>query len=201
MSAPQSQASQTKVENDQPLVVFSHLLTRHTTSPASSDDNPPAPSLPATYGIPSSALKEGGGLVDSDGRVWYMVSAPLETDASAIKEIVVTTESKDQGWSSFKDNYGTYDVTSSWFDLTLLRDGKEVPSTRLDIQHNVHAGREFKVHTNTVPSSDPFVKEIRKGDKIILWARTLYPKWENHVKSASIVVSYDGVSQDSSVDE
>ncbi|TYJ52592.1 hypothetical protein B9479_006800 [Cryptococcus floricola] len=201
MSAPQSQVAQTKVGNDQSLVVFSHLSTRHTTSPPSPDDKAPSPPLPSAYDIPSSALEEGGGLVNSDGRVWYMVSAPLERDASAVKEIVVATESKDQGWSSFPENHGTYDVTSSWFDLTLLRDGKEVPNTRLDVQHNVHAGKEFKLHTNTIPSTHPFVKEMQKGDCITLWARALYPKWENHVQRASIAISYDVLAEDSKDEE
>lgn len=33
---------------------------------------------------------------------------------------------------------GTYEQSYSWFELSLLRDGKEVPNSRHVLQYNVH---------------------------------------------------------------
>lgn len=75
-------------------------------------------------------------------------------EGSWLREVVIETLSKDQGWSSTDPAaygesprgfcsmliLGTYDSSYSWFDITLLREGKEVPDSRKNIQHNVHGG-------------------------------------------------------------
>jgi hypothetical protein len=82
---------------------------------------------------------------------------------------------------------GTYDHSYTWFDLALLRDGKEVEGSRIDFQHNVHgesrqlarlthaAGQYYKEHQHTFDENSAIVKMARPGDRVVLWARAMYP--------------------------
>lgn len=75
-----------------------------------------------------------------------------------LRGIVIETLSKDQGWSDNRQAYGTcrlsavlwnfltcvlmvsgtYEHSYSWFEVSLLRDGKEVENSRRSFQNNVH---------------------------------------------------------------
>ncbi|GFZ47924.1 hypothetical protein JCM24511_05671 [Saitozyma sp. JCM 24511] len=105
------------------------------------------------------------------------------------REIVVETLSRDQGWSSGDPRcYGTYEQSYSWFELALLRGGKEVPDTRTSIQNNIHAGQYFKAHRNVLGMKHPLVREMKKGDRVVLWARARYPGWRNSVQEAALTL-------------
>ncbi len=91
---------------------------------------------------------------------------------------------------------GTYEQSYSWFELSLLRDGKEVRGSRYAVQNNVHgklshesdvrmlmqrylplcaAGQYFKSHSNTLRMDHPLVRAAKPGDRIVLWVRAKYP--------------------------
>ncbi|WVQ79875.1 hypothetical protein IAT38_001975 [Cryptococcus sp. DSM 104549] len=106
--------------------------------------------------------------------------------SSWLREVVVETLSKDQGWSSFPQHHGTYRDNYTWFEIALLRDGREVPESRQETQHNVHAGKDFKHPTTTLTAADPVVRLARQDDRLILWARALYPGWSNHFKKGTV---------------
>lgn len=37
------------------------------------------------------------------------------------------------------------------------------------------AGQYYKPHRIVLEADDPWVSQVRKGDRIVIWARTLYP--------------------------
>ncbi|ORX34069.1 hypothetical protein BD324DRAFT_195136 [Kockovaella imperatae] len=109
---------------------------------------------------------------------------------SWIRKIVVHTMSKDQGWSSSsQEHYGTYEQSYTWFELSLLRNGKDVEGSRIDFQHNVHAGQYFKEHVNTFEPDHKLLAMAKPGDRVVLWARAQFPGWVNHIRSASIAIT------------
>ncbi|WVQ75796.1 hypothetical protein IAR50_005429 [Cryptococcus sp. DSM 104548] len=147
-----------------------------------------------------------GGLRCQNGEAWYLISSPIgcsgdqdeEQDAAAeeqsrprrawVKKVVIETSSRDQGWSDHKQHYGTYEGSHSWFEISLLRNDQEVPGSRAEIQFNVHAGQFFKDHINILSRDHPTLKLAKDGDRVVLWAKALYPGWVNAVKEASITV-------------
>ncbi|WVQ79882.1 hypothetical protein IAT38_001982 [Cryptococcus sp. DSM 104549] len=104
------------------------------------------------------------------------------------RKVVVETVSHDQGWSNFNQYYGTYEQSYSWFEVALLRDGKEVEGSRYTVQYNVHAGQYFKHHSNTLGADHPTVKMAREGDRFVLWVRAKYPGWTNNIREGSLTV-------------
>ncbi|KAI9636233.1 uncharacterized protein MKK02DRAFT_44937 [Dioszegia hungarica] len=146
---------------------------------------------------------EGSGLRDRIGEVWYLCSSPMgcllkqrnggeekdETGASSwIRQVAVETFSRDQGWSDNAAHYGKYEHSYSWFEMSLLRNGQEVPESRVKIQYNVHAGQYFKSHRHVFDKTHPLVRDAVEGDRLVLWARAEYPGWTNVIKEASISV-------------
>ncbi|ORY24020.1 hypothetical protein BCR39DRAFT_548198 [Naematelia encephala] len=113
---------------------------------------------------------------------------PKHTPKGRLRRVVIETLSRDQGWSSHAPFYGTYEQSYSWFELSLLRSGKEVPNSRISIQNNVHAGQYLKAHVNVLEIDHPFVRMARPGDRIVLWARAQFPGWRNYVSEAAITV-------------
>jgi len=112
-----------------------------------------------------------------------------------VRKIVFTITSKDQGWSSYPECYGTYENSWTWFEAEVL-DWNEgdtarwIPPRR--ICTNVHAGRDYKTHVTTWAwdSEDEhermWIRRLRRGSKIGInvWAR--FPGWSNSVHSANI---------------
>ncbi|KAK8847574.1 hypothetical protein IAR55_005433 [Kwoniella newhampshirensis] len=161
--------------------------------------------------VGEEAIGWNGGLKGGPGEIWYLVSSPIgcwhspgeatgsnqlatfvvnDVDRQTVwvREVVIETLSKDQGWSSFREHYGTYEQSYSWFEVSLLRDGREVEGSRHSIQNNVHAGQYFKAHSNTLGRDHPTVKLAKPGDRFVLWARAKYPGWSNNVTEAAITV-------------
>ncbi|KIR57836.1 hypothetical protein I314_06341 [Cryptococcus bacillisporus CA1873] len=153
--------------------------------------------------VPEAAMAGDGGLEGGKGKVWYLVSSPIgcfgDPDpmntrvghgerTAWVKEVVIETFSKDQGWSNYAQHYGTYDSSYSWFEVSLLRGDKEVPGSRHIVQHNVHAGQYCKYHTNTLTIEHPTLQLAQQGDRIVLWVRALYPGWSNWIREGAITV-------------
>jgi hypothetical protein len=97
-----------------------------------------------------------------------------------IKEIVVTTTSRDQGWSDTPEHRGTYNQSYTWFDIAIKRpvtpDGPfEYLDGDFELQRNKHAHPVWETHTNTLPLHDPFFRRLRAGDVLVLLAKSRYP--------------------------
>lgn len=54
-----------------------------------------------------------------------------------VRRIEITTFSKDQGWVDDESIYGRYEGSFSFFEVSLLRNGREVPQSRFEVQRNV----------------------------------------------------------------
>ncbi|WVQ98232.1 hypothetical protein IAU59_005355 [Kwoniella sp. CBS 9459] len=171
-------------------------------------------SSPQTSEVVQRALRNGGGLQNREGMVWYLCSSPLgctgadrdpntrhprttegqegrERQNAWLRKVVVETFSKDQGWSSADPAlYGTYKGLYSWFEISLLRGAEEVEGSRHTVQHNVHSGQYFKTHRNILGPDHPTVKLAQPGDQIVLWVRAKYPGWKNMVNEAAITVFF-----------
>ncbi|PWN51595.1 hypothetical protein IE53DRAFT_386026 [Violaceomyces palustris] len=84
-----------------------------------------------------------------------------------------TPRSDDEGSENGAD--GSESEPAEWEEVARCR-----------IQSNVHASWSYKEHTITLGPDDPLIKQANRGDSLGIWARTLYPAWENHVKKAEI---------------
>ncbi|KAF3766950.1 ankyrin [Cryphonectria parasitica EP155] len=89
-----------------------------------------------------------------------------------IRSIVFETVSRDQGWSSFPSEQGTY-IGSTTIHVSLKQPGEDSPSFVL--QHNVNAHDMFKLHTNiwnlselkaSSPRRAELIENIRHGSVI-----------------------------------
>ncbi|RSH78261.1 uncharacterized protein EHS24_002726 [Apiotrichum porosum] len=115
-------------------------------------------------------------------------SGPSKRGRHWLRSVTVETFSRDQGWSDNQAAYGTYNQSYSWMELSLLRDGQEVPESRCTIQYNVVAGQYHKAHTVFLDTGHPLVRNARDGDRIVLWVRAMYPGWVNHIRHASLTL-------------
>lgn len=102
-----------------------------------------------------------------------------------LRRVVITTESKDQGWSSYPEDRGTRNNSWTWFELT-LDDGKTGDEiVRVEVVRNIHAGPTFEKH-QAIIEDERILGQAKKGDTLSVWARAKYPGWCNYVRSVGI---------------
>jgi len=123
----------------------------------------------------------------SNADVRYLQSAPIQGGefTHPLRRLVVTTDSRDQGWSSYPETQGTREGSWTWFELTLDdgETGDEI--VRVEVVRNVHAGRGFERH-RAVIEDERVLKQAKKGDQLSVWVRAMYPGWENWVQLVKI---------------
>jgi len=122
-----------------------------------------------------------------DANVRYLQSDPIVGGdfTYPLRRLVITTVSKDQGWSSYPETQGTREGSWTWFELT-LDDGKTGGEiVRVEIVRNIHAGSEFERY-QAVIEDERILGQAKKGDTLSVWARAMYPGWCNHVRSVQI---------------
>ena len=142
-----------------------------------------------------------------DGDFIYLRSRPIAGRAICpVQKIVVTTTSKDQGWSG-APGHGSYDGSFTWFNIALQREG--APVKPFNLTTNIHAGQSMKKHTmrwtqngRLGETSDwlesngcihnleiaKWVRELRRGDRIVVIPKALHRGWTNIVKRVEITV-------------
>lgn len=132
---------------------------------------------------------------------------PVSThQLSLIRRIVFTYSSKDQGWSSYSSDHGTYRNSWTWFEAGLRKHAEEeeekVSSTD-QMQHrhrlhcNRHAGWETEDYQFVVEGDHPLLKNMQAGDEVVLWALAKFGGWENFVQGAAIQIwTMDDLSDD-----
>ena len=130
--------------------------------------------------------------------VQVLLSTPAVTEdqLSGLRRIVFTFTSKDQGWSSYPEDYNTYRNTWSWFEVG-VRPTNETESDptrgfrpdeyqRYELQRNRHAGKEPESYRIEYGREDPITKNLKPGDVVDLLACAQFGGWENQVHAASI---------------
>ena len=113
-----------------------------------------------------------------------------------VQRLVLTFRSKDQGWSSYPADYGSYRNSWTWFEAGLRKHvgGEEsVVSTdrerpRQRLQCNRHAGTEAEDYRFVFERDHPLLKCMRVGDEVVLWAMAKFGGWRNFVQEAAIQV-------------
>ena len=58
---------------------------------------------------------------------------------------------------------------------------------RVEVVRNIHAGQRFEKH-RAVIEDERILKQAKKGDRLSVWARAMYPGWVNSVRLVDIEV-------------
>lgn len=114
----------------------------------------------------------------------YLTSAPIS--GGPLIALVIGTDSRDQGNTSTMEHHGTYEHSSSWFEVGLVR-GETDFGQRYRVQANLHGVPNFTRHQNAWDADHPLVASARRGDRVGLWAVAQNPNWSNIVREAGIV--------------
>ncbi|KAG7001457.1 hypothetical protein G7Y79_00031g065720 [Physcia stellaris] len=105
----------------------------------------------------------------------------------------ITFRSMDQGWSSYRRFHGTYHQSYTWMEVGLIRKGSDFPDQpRWELQRNRHAGREAEEYTVELDQSHGMFESLEEKDEIAIWARAMYPGWQNCVYNANIDLCFAG---------
>lgn len=130
------------------------------------------------------------------GRAYVIASLPEYLPLGSVRKIAFSTVSRDQGWSSYPAQHGTYENSNTWFEVVVYEPDPyqlaKIVTPRMRIISNIHAGKEWIKH-DVVWTHDSENDEVRSlmanmkgGQRIALTAWALYPGWKNNVSSASI---------------
>ncbi|KAF9647233.1 hypothetical protein BDM02DRAFT_3188152 [Thelephora ganbajun] len=119
----------------------------------------------------------------------YLRSEPIRGGEFTypLRRLVVTTDSRDQGWSSYPESHGTRKNSWTWFELTLDDGETNDEIVRVEVMRNIHAGSIFEKH-QAVIEDGRILRQARKGDRLSVWVRAMHPGWCNHVQSVKIEV-------------
>ncbi|KAL8721907.1 MAG: hypothetical protein Q9225_001503 [Loekoesia sp. 1 TL-2023] len=135
----------------------------------------------------------------------YLETTIPQNAALPISQVIFETVSHDQGWSDVQLLWkGTYHHSYSFFLAAVqpiwdkTGDPKERQPWRIPVQDNRHADFKFRTHVNIIDSTEPnqqherkeWVRTLRPGDRIQLFAKAKYRAWKNYVQSARITIRY-----------
>ena len=121
-------------------------------------------------------------------------SSPLSTDnAKDTRKVVFEMKGKDQGWSSYGPEHGTYNNTWTWYDAVVLRKNGEDSETyeealTQELHRNRHAGQQVETYRIEFDGDHDLLKLLREGDVIALDACAVFNGWECRVYGATIEV-------------
>ena len=119
-----------------------------------------------------------------EANVSYLVSRPIPK-GKTLKKVVVTVISKDQGWSTYLEDYGTYRNSWTWFELSVGPPEGFEQKWRGIVVRNLHAHSDFKEHTIEM-SDEKLYEEAEGGDVLTVWAHARFEGWKNTVKKVKI---------------
>ncbi|CAI7568635.1 unnamed protein product [Penicillium palitans] len=130
---------------------------------------------------------------DCRDRIPYLTSEPIQGERFPVQEIKINIWSHDQGWSSYREDHGTFRNSWTWFDLGIERPpGRDDISKDEDLRlaTNVHAEREAMNHQITYRRDQKlrWMENLQPGDRISIVPRARFPGWRNTVEKASIEV-------------
>ena len=136
-------------------------------------------------------------------------------DIGLLRNVLLTFRSRDQGWSSNPDggNWSWFEASLAqfpcpdedgqsrvsdetewtgsyeWIGEWMERHDKKLESQpRYQIQKNRHASTDPVGYTIELTEEHELVQRVKENDRIVLWACTCFPEWENRVYEATITV-------------
>ena len=119
-------------------------------------------------------------------------SLPLSADdAKNARKVVFEFKGKDQGWSSYSSDHGTYNNSWSWYEAVVRSanvEKGEFPTEvqRFELQRNRHAGQQPETYRIELGEDHDLVKRLAEGNVIGLDACAVFPGWECQVFEARI---------------
>ena len=121
----------------------------------------------------------------SNDSIPYLTSQPIP-GGKKLRKVVITVVSKDQGWSSYPNDYGTYRNSWTWFELSLGSPSKGAGEKwRGEVVRNLHAHSDLKKYTIEIKDGELY-KKAESGDVLTVWAHAEFQGWKNTVKKAKI---------------
>lgn len=146
-----------------------------------------------------------GSNLQNHGEQQVLATNPLsQPEVQRVRRVVYTFRSRDQGWSSYPTQHGTYEGSFTWFEAGLTRpistdviesernDQLQLKAakerTRYELQRNRHAGRDPETYIHELGTNHGLLRHAEEGDSVVLWARASFPGWENRLFTASIEV-------------
>ena len=124
-------------------------------------------------------------VVVRDDCVSYIVSRPIP-EGKTLKKVVITVVSKDQGWTNYPEDYGTYHNSWTWFELSVGSPSKDSGEKwRGEVVKNLHAHGDFKEHTIEIQDGELY-ERAKSGDVLTVWAVAKSQGWKNTVKKVTI---------------
>lgn len=160
------------------------------------------------------------GFSEHDPDIPFLEIVVPKTAALPILRVIFETISHDQGktlhqipmiivdccmigWSSDAIEWkGTYGHSWTWFDAAVQSvwqhtgDVERQPSPRILVQTNVHADSTYRTHVNIFDYMGPneehreWVRRLRPGDRIQLYAKARWPGWRNFVQKVKVTIHY-----------
>lgn len=116
-----------------------------------------------------------------------------QQDLKSLVGATMTFRSMDQGWSSYPRFHGTYDQSYTWMEVGLIRKSSDFQDQqRWELQRNRHAGREAEEYTVEIGQNHEMFMSLEEKDEIAIWARAMYPGWQNFVYDANIDLWFAG---------
>ncbi|KAI0153404.1 hypothetical protein BJ166DRAFT_356120 [Pestalotiopsis sp. NC0098] len=152
----------------------------------------PQPAGPAI--IKQTSFEEKGRIYQSWGQV--VLDVPIDqTFSLPVRSLVFETISSDQGWSSHTGK-GTY-LSSAHGSSFTVRIRNQQKDYEFALQHNVHASRKLRMHTNvwnlseleeSFPMRAQCIKAMKHGSSLQVVANAKGQGWINKVQFARVRV-------------
>ncbi|SJL02874.1 uncharacterized protein ARMOST_06215 [Armillaria ostoyae] len=129
---------------------------------------------------------------DSPREPYISTTLPITgSPENPVRQIVFTTVSHDQGWSSDDTHGGGMHAGSfTWFEAGV----ESSPGVFMRIQDNVRADSQYRTHVNVWDHQDAplpikeWMANIKVGDTISVYPRARFAAWVNYVQSVKIDV-------------
>ncbi|KAJ5351595.1 hypothetical protein N7452_000569 [Penicillium brevicompactum] len=121
----------------------------------------------------------------------YLTSEPIPE--GRLEEIRIDIWSHDQGWSSYRESYGTYENSWTWFELEIekFEDRTVIGKTdSIRLATNVHAQKEAQHHQIVFSRQNnvTLMQALETGDRVSIIPLARFPGWRNTVERASIQI-------------
>lgn len=126
-------------------------------------------------------------------RTAYLTSDPIRGNRFPVQQINIHIWSRDQGWSNYLEDHGTFRNSWTWCELDIDRPlGRDDISKQEDLRlaTNVHAGRAVHHHQVEYRKDQNlhWMQSLEAGDRISIVPRARFPGWRNIMEKAVIEI-------------
>ena len=112
-----------------------------------------------------------------------------------MNQLVVVTNSRDQGWSSYPQDQGTRNGSWTWIELGLgSNDNDDNEQNRTRLVTNIHAGQDWERNEAVFAPGNTVLDALsaavsRNGlDTVSIYTRSCFPGWQCRINLAQVRV-------------